>query len=114
MVTELQITELRHNVYLLDCFESDITFTVHDGKGTAVLVNVEVDGTSHEKKRKQTFCQLRDKELMSRGIHVIRITTFDPTQIDAVLRKTVDHVRSIWNNASHVCPDNGPGTGSGP
>jgi hypothetical protein len=94
LATELQITDIRHNVYLLNCFESDITFTVYDDKGTAVVVNIEVDGISHEKKRKQTFCRLRDKELMSRGIHVARITTTDVVEMDAILRKTVDHVRA--------------------
>ena len=99
LATELQITELQHNVYLLDCFESDITFTVHNGAGAAVLVNVEVDGIYHEKKRKTTFCQLRDKELTSRGIHVARITARGRNEIDAILRKTVHLVRANAGSA---------------
>ena len=93
LATELQLTDLRYNVYLLNCFESDITFTVCDDEGAAVVVNVEVDGIYHEKKRKQTFCRLRDKKLMSRGIHIARITINDAVEIDAILRKTVDQVR---------------------
>ena len=93
LASELQITDLRHNVYLLNCFECDITFTVCDDEGTSVVVNIRVDGIFHEKKRKQSFCRLRDKELMSRGIHVVRITTNDAVEIDAILRKTVDQVR---------------------
>ena len=99
LAAELQITDLRHNVFLLDCFESDITFTVRDNNGAAVIVNVEVDGIHHEKKRKQTFCQLRDKELTSRGIHVARITaTTKSLEIDKLIRKIVDYVRTNTRN----------------
>jgi len=93
LATELQITDLRHNVYLLDCFESDITFTMLDDKGTVVVVNVEVDGIHHEKKRTQTFCQLRDKALTSKEIHVVRITTTKSVEIDKILRNIVHRVR---------------------
>ena len=91
---ELQISNLRHNLHLLDCFESDITFTVLVDQEAAVVVNVEVDGVYHENKRKKRFCQLRDKELMSRGIHVVRITTRKAPEIDAILRTTGAHVRT--------------------
>ena len=94
LAMELQITDLQHNVYLVDCFECDITFKVcDDNKGTAVVVNVEVDGPYHEKKRRHTFCRLRDKVLMSKGIHIVRITTRKTFKIDAILQRTVAHVR---------------------
>ena len=92
LADELHILHLRHNVYLLDCFESDISFTIYDFNGVPILVNVEVDGVYHEKKRKKTFCQLRDKELTTRGIHVVRITTRDTFEIDAILRMTSEYV----------------------
>ena len=92
LASELQITDVHHNVYLLDCFESDITFTVRDGKGAAVVVNVEVDGAHHERQRKKRFCSLRDEELQSKGIRVARITT---REIDSILRKTIAQVRAL-------------------
>ena len=93
--TELQITDLRHNVSLLNCFESDITFTVRNENRTKMMVNVEADGMFHDKKRRKTFCRLRDQALTSKGIHVARITSKDPMEIDDILRKTVDHVRCL-------------------
>ena len=100
---ELKITDLQHNLCLLNCFESDISFTVYDFTGAAVVVNVEVDGIFYEKKQKKIFCQLRDKELTSRGYHVVRITTGIASEIDAILRKTVDfacnkHKRGAQNS----------------
>ena len=90
LASELQITDLRQNVYLLDCIECDIRFTVHDSKGAEVVVNIEVDGSGYDQKRKKSFCQLRDRELTSKGIHVAHISTKDTTEIDAILRKTID------------------------
>ena len=91
LALELQITDVRHNVYLLDCFESDVT--VCDSKGAAVAVNIEVDGAHHERQRTKTFCRLRDEELQRQGIHVARFTTRDK-DLDDFLRKTVAQVRT--------------------
>ena len=30
---ELQISDLQHNIFLLDCFESDMVFTLYDNQG---------------------------------------------------------------------------------
>jgi hypothetical protein len=93
LASELQLTDLRQNVYFLDCLEGDIQFTVRDKKGEEMVVNVEIDGSGYEQKRKKMFGQLRDQELMSKGIHVVRITTTkDTEEIDDILRKTVEQL----------------------
>ena len=33
LASELQIHDLQHNVFLLDCFESDMVFTLLDSQG---------------------------------------------------------------------------------
>jgi len=93
---ELQLKDLRNNVSLLNCFEGDITFVVtHETNGQEMMVNVEADGMFHELKRRKTFCRLRDQTLMSKGIYVVRINSKDFEEVDDILRKTVQHVRSL-------------------
>ena len=93
LAAEPQITDVHHNVFLLDCFESDITFTVRVDGGAAVVVNIEVDGAHHERQRTKTFCRRRDEELQRQSIHVARISHItDTAMIDNFLRKTVAEV----------------------
>ena len=95
LASELQIIDAHHNVYLLGCFESDITFTVRDSNGAAVMVNVEVDGAQHERQRSKTFCRRRDEALQSKGIHVARISKISSAaMIDQMVRATVAEVRA--------------------
>ena len=89
LATELQFTDLRNNVSLLNCIEGDITFVVPHENGMEMMVNVEADGLFHERKRRRTFCRLRDQALMKKGIHVVRIDSKDLVEIDGILRKTV-------------------------
>ena len=100
--TRLTITDVCHNKYLLNCLESDITFRVCDGANVglnkaAIVVNIEVDGTQHNKPSRIRFDRLRDEELRRQGIHVARISNIDLSigggaTIDDFLNKTLEEV----------------------
>jgi hypothetical protein len=96
LAQDLGAVDVRRSDYLLDCFESDVTFKVptnsgsrsgHTGASSSmVTINIEVDGQHHKNSRKKTFCRRRDKVLHAAGVRVIRL---DVTKESHLLRDQV-------------------------
>ena len=79
---------ISHNEYLFGLFECDIVVRIPRAVGACrveedairgveggarLLLNIEVDGVHHRRKKKERFCRLRDEYLQSRGVVIARI-----------------------------------------
>ena len=110
-VTTLKDSSVRVtlNEHLHNLFESDIVIRVpYPSWEDCMIIDIEVDGIHHYRRKKKLFCMLRDKYLLSKGVVIKRIevediygmthdeisTWIEDTVADAVLSRTGQTDRS--------------------
>lgn len=89
-IQDVHITE--HE--FLHSFQCDIIVRYANLNGEEIILNVEIDGLTHERSTKRNFCNLRDNFLRKRGIQVLRIN-FKGRQakMDLEVKKAIDFVK---------------------
>ena len=67
--------QLSFNESLFHLFEGDMVLRIPSMDNGNLVINFEIDGTFHLRRKKINFCLLRDRYLQSRGVIVERLPT---------------------------------------
>lgn len=71
------------NGYLFGLFETDLVLKIPTGDSVGhFFLNIEVTGVYHKQQKRERFCSIRDRYLMSKGVIIVRADSLTLRQMD--------------------------------